>query len=83
MRSCISVDPTLEKTGGNIGGGLKNPYLEASDWGWQIAPKGLHYTLNEIYDRYQIPLMVVENGLGARDVLEKAARSMTAIESII
>ena len=48
-------------------GGLKNPYLKASDWGWQIDPQGLRYTLNEIYSRYQIPMMVVENGLGARD----------------
>lgn len=46
----------------------ENPYLKASDWGWQIDPKGLRYTLNEIYARYQIPLMVVENGLGAHDV---------------
>lgn len=50
--------------------GVKNPYLKSSDGGWQIDPKGLRYTLNEIYDRYQIPLMIVENGLGAYD--EKA-----------
>ncbi|MGN0292876.1 MAG: glycoside hydrolase family 1 protein [Lachnospiraceae bacterium] len=70
MTNCVSCDPTAEKTDGNIASGLKNPYLQASDWGWQIDPKGLRYTLNEIYDRYRIPLMVVENGLGARDVLE-------------
>lgn len=51
--------------------GLRNPYLEASDWGWQIDPVGLRITLNKIYNRYQIPLMVVENGLGAVDVVEK------------
>ena len=56
---------------GNIVGGLSNPYLKASDWGWQIDPKGLRYTLNELYDRYQIPLMVVENGLGAFDKIEE------------
>ena len=50
--------------------GLKNPYLEASDWGWQIDPVGLRTSLNEIYNRYQIPLMVVENGLGAVDTVE-------------
>ncbi len=55
---------------GNIIGGGKNPYLESSDWGWQIDPKGLRYTLNEIYDRYRIPLMVVENGLGAYDEIQ-------------
>ena len=70
VSNCVSVDPTLAKVEGNIMSGLKNPYLKTSDWGWQIDPKGLRYTLNEIYDRYQIPLMVVENGLGARDVLE-------------
>ncbi len=71
MSSCISADAAdKQKTDGNLVGGLKNPYLTASDWGWQIDPKGLRYTLNEIYSRYGIPLMVVENGLGARDVLE-------------
>lgn len=67
MSNCITVDPNAEATEGNIGAGFKNPYLEASDWGWQIDPKGLRYALNEIYDRYRIPLMVVENGLGAYD----------------
>ena len=47
--------------------GVPNPYLEASEWGWIIDPKGLRYLLNELYGRYQIPLMVVENGLGAVD----------------
>ncbi|MCQ4088268.1 glycoside hydrolase family 1 protein [Saccharibacillus sp. JS10] len=66
-----SADPNVEKVGGNLLGGVKNPYLEASDWGWQIDPEGLRYTLNNLYDRYQIPLMVVENGLGAVDVVEE------------
>lgn len=51
-------------------GGAKNPYLKASDWGWQIDPDGLRWTLNELYGRYRIPLMVVENGLGAFDTVE-------------
>lgn len=51
-------------------GGIKNPYLEASEWGWQIDPVGLRYTLHKIYDRYEIPMMIVENGLGAVDKLE-------------
>ena len=71
MTFCVSTDPSVDSTTGNLLGGAKNPYLEASEWGWQIDPKGLRWTLNEIYDRYQIPLMVVENGLGARD--EKSA----------
>ncbi len=69
MSICASSDPEVNKTGGNLLGGAKNPYLKASDWGWQIDPKGLRYTLNELYTRYRIPLMIVENGLGAYDEL--------------
>ncbi len=72
MSNCVTEDPKLaEESSGNIIGGVKNPYLQANDWGWQIDPQGLRYSLNEIYDRYQIPLMVVENGLGARDTVEE------------
>ncbi|MDO4634061.1 MAG: 6-phospho-beta-glucosidase [Eubacteriales bacterium] len=67
MSNTIGTDPEANKGDGNLIAGGKNPYLESSDWGWQIDPKGLRYTLNEIYDRYRLPLMVVENGLGARD----------------
>lgn len=49
---------------------MKNPYLKASDWGWQIDPQGLRWALNEIWDRYQLPMMIVENGLGAYDEVE-------------
>lgn len=59
-----------ETTAGNLMGGIKNPYLKASDWGWQIDPLGLRIALNQLYDRYQIPLFVVENGLGAVDKVE-------------
>lgn len=61
----------MEQTSDNVMGGVKNPYLASSDWGWQIDPKGFRYTLNEIYGRYQIPMMVVENGLGAFDKIEE------------
>lgn len=71
MSTCTGNASDGAETGGNLIGGLKNPYLKASDWGWQIDPKGLRYTLNEIYGRYQIPLMVVENGLGAYDKIEE------------
>ena len=54
---------------GNIMGGVPNPYLEASEWGWQIDPKGLRFLLNTLYDRYEKPLFIVENGLGAIDQL--------------
>ncbi|MBP3521478.1 MAG: 6-phospho-beta-glucosidase [Oscillospiraceae bacterium] len=66
MTNCVTTHEG-EQTSGNLMGGIKNPYLKASDWGWQIDPQGLRYVLNEIYGRYQIPLMVVENGLGAYD----------------
>ncbi|OEH82943.1 6-phospho-beta-glucosidase [Enterococcus rivorum] len=59
-----------ETTAGNLLGSKKNPYLEASDWGWQIDPVGLRVTLHKLYDRYQVPLYIVENGLGAKDVVE-------------
>lgn len=57
--------PFYGDTGGDQG--TPNPYLETTPWGWQIDPVGLRYTLNELYDRYQIPLFVVENGLGQID----------------
>lgn len=71
MSNCVTTHKDAARTDGNVSEGYKNPYLEASDWGWQIDPKGLRYTLNEIYGRYGIPMMVVENGLGAKDVLEE------------
>ena len=71
MSNTISGDPIANKGEGNLIMGGKNPYLESSDWGWQIDPQGLRFVLNEIYDRYRIPLMVVENGLGARDEIEE------------
>ena len=46
---------------------VKNPHLKASEWGWQIDPLGLRITMNALYDRYQKPLFIVENGLGAVD----------------
>ncbi|MGN1344332.1 MAG: 6-phospho-beta-glucosidase, partial [Traorella sp.] len=54
-------------TDGNMINAVKNPYLVSSDWGWQIDPIGLRLALNNLYDRYQKPLFIVENGLGAMD----------------
>ncbi len=71
MSNCATASPEQATSSGNLMGGAKNPYLESSDWGWQIDPKGLRYTLNELYGRYRIPLMVVENGLGAYDKKEE------------
>lgn len=65
-----SADPEVNKeTEGNVFATLRNPYLQASEWGWQIDPLGLRITLNSLYDRYQKPLFIVENGLGAKDEL--------------
>ncbi len=69
--SCVSTDEELVKSTGNLLFGLPNPYLEASDWGWTIDPIGLRIFLNELYDRYQVPVMIVENGLGAEDTVEE------------
>lgn len=71
--SVVSADPTLTDTiGGNLFPSLRNPYLQSSDWGWQIDPLGLRITMNNIYDRYQKPLFIVENGLGAVDVPDES-----------
>jgi 6-phospho-beta-glucosidase len=59
-----------ESASGNIIGGVKNPFLKASDWGWEIDPEGLRISLNKLYDRYHVPLFIVENGLGAKDQVE-------------
>ena len=64
---CISTSEGVDEGEGNVFKGTKNPYLEASEWGWQIDPLGLRITLNQLYDRYQKPLFIVENGLGAKD----------------
>lgn len=65
---CTSSDPSKNKyLFSDFEVGPDNPYLKSSDWGWQIDPKGLRYSLNKIYDIYHLPLMIVENGLGAVD----------------
>ena len=70
MSKCIASNPEqYEKGKGNLTTGVKNPYLQESQWVWQIDPKGLRYLLNTYYDRYQKPLFIVENGLGAKDTL--------------
>ncbi|EIA20280.1 glycoside hydrolase family 1 protein [Listeria fleischmannii] len=70
MSLSATVKPEGNRTAGNFMGGVKNEYLETSDWGWQIDPKGLRYTLNDLYTRYNLPLFIVENGLGAYDTVE-------------
>ena len=71
----MSADPEIVKNNGRGGNAVisavVNPHLASSEWGWQIDPLGLRITLNVLYDRYQKPLFIVENGLGANDVVEE------------
>lgn len=68
---CVSADDSLTTNSGNLFASVTNPYLETSQWGWPIDPLGFRITLNELYDRYQKPLFVVENGLGAVDTVDE------------
>lgn len=73
---CSSITTThdikdAQQAKGNFVASIKNPYLQYSKWGWSIDADGLRSALNQIYDRYQIPIIVVENGLGAQDILEE------------
>lgn len=67
--SVISVEEK-EKTAGNLVVSTINPYLKATKWGWQIDPIGLRISLNKVYDRYQKPVFISENGLGSEDILD-------------
>ncbi|MBJ6746572.1 family 1 glycosylhydrolase [Streptococcus sp. 121] len=71
MSTVVTTHEVDEKVSGNFSVGAKNPYLEYSDWGWAQDPSGLQYYLEKIYDRYEIPVMIVENGLGALDTVEE------------
>lgn len=72
MTSCMAADTDgLDMAPGNTVNGVKNPYLDSSEWGWQTDPTGLRISLVDIYDRYRKPLFIVENGLGAKDVLSE------------
>ncbi|GDX05796.1 glycoside hydrolase family 1 protein [Buttiauxella sp. A111] len=71
MTGCVTSDEELNaKARGNILNMVPNPHLASSEWGWQIDPVGLRILLNKLWDRYQKPLFIVENGLGAKDKLE-------------
>lgn len=60
-------EETMEKVGGNLVTGVKNPYLPTSEWGWQVDPLGLEIALIDMYDRYRKPLFIAENGIGVKD----------------
>ena len=65
----VSVDPNVPMTQGNLAMGMENPFLKKSEWGWQMDPLGLRIFMNQLYERYEKPLFIVENGLGAKDEL--------------
>lgn len=68
---CETTLDFKDQTSGNIMGGVKNPYLQETEWNWPIDPVGLRYTLIKIYEQYHCPIMITENGIGAKDTLEK------------
>ncbi|MCX8722038.1 MULTISPECIES: glycoside hydrolase family 1 protein [unclassified Lactobacillus] len=69
--SICSVEENENQTAGNLVATTKNPFLKATRWGWQIDPIGLRTTLHKVYDRYNKPVMISENGMGAKDILTK------------
>ncbi|AAT75365.1 beta-glucosidase [Mesoplasma florum L1] len=71
MSNTVSTDPNQEKTQGNLTSAGKNPFLKATDWGWQIDPIGLRYVLNQLWDRYEVPLFISENGIGVLETLNE------------
>ena len=81
MSKCTAKDLSkYEKGRGNLTSGVKNPYLEESEWGWQIDPQGLRYICNYFYNRYVKPLFIVENGLGAVDELVEVDGEKTVLD---
>lgn len=71
MTNIVTTHEVSDIVQGNFANGARNPYLEYSEWGWSYDPKGLRYYLEVIYDRYHLPMMITENGLGAIDKLEE------------
>lgn len=69
----VTSDPDVKQLGDDVlgsGSEVENPYLMTTPWGWTIDPVGLRYVLNQYYDRYEIPLFIVENGFGYEDLIE-------------
>ena len=70
VKSDVNNDNIEDIVNGSLANSIENPYVQSSDWGWPIDPVGLRYTLNRLYDRYELPLFIVENGFGAIDQVE-------------
>lgn len=71
-RTVSGFDEDYATTTGNLFKSIKNAYLPSTEWGWQIDPLGLRSSLNMLYNRYQKPLFIVENGLGANDLPDES-----------
>ena len=71
MSTVVTTHNVIDKVSGNFSAGARNEYLQYSDWGWATDPTGLQYYLEMMYDRYEKPLLIVENGLGAFDTVEE------------
>lgn len=72
MSSTVMADKSKpDALDSGFSGAVRNEYIEISDWGWQIDPVGLRYSLNFLYERYQKPIFIVENGFGAYDTVEE------------
>ncbi|MFI7582283.1 glycoside hydrolase family 1 protein [Kocuria sp. M1N1S27] len=81
MSICETADPAQKiAAAGNLMGGVPNPTLEASEWGWQIDPQGLRVVLNDYWERWQKPLFIVENGIGAVDELVEVDGTKTVVD---
>ncbi|HBF2563297.1 TPA: 6-phospho-beta-glucosidase [Clostridioides difficile] len=73
LTTVVTADKTMKTTGNDSAGKadvVENPYLKTSDWGWNIDPVGIRFYLNQLYDKYELPIFIVENGFGAEDVLK-------------
>ncbi len=73
LSSVMCTDPNMEKLGNDLAASpnaVENPYLQMTPWGWAIDPEGLRYVLNQYYERYELPLFIVENGFGYEDTVE-------------
>lgn len=80
MSVCQSGDPATQAGEGNIVPGIPNPTLQVSEWGWQIDPQGLRVVMNDYWERWQKPLFIVENGLGAKDELVEVDGEKTVVD---
>lgn len=71
VKADVKNDNASDVVNGALQNSVENPYIKASDWGWPIDPVGLRYTLNRLYERYELPMFIVENGFGAIDKIEE------------